>query len=696
VKYPNRIFSIFLLTLLVGCGGGDDPVTPEPVIPPLVSATIGEGGGELATPEIILTVPAGVLADDADLSIHADGISDPFETDMPVYRLEGLPEELGQPVTLRIRHGGAKSDAPIIFLGEERESYESGRGLVWFNVATRDSSGWCIAELDRGAYVLDEEKHTVDMKLVVQLGLQRSPTSGGHFEIYYHPERTTAGQVALIAAHFEQAWNSVTELGFNFGGANIWPRPVLVWDIPTHGRLAQYTVAPYGKGYFQLDPDALVNSVAMGVIIGHEVLHCAQDHFDTRPPSKWKTLNVQRLWLDEATASWFEEKFYPGDDSYPLAMDEYLYLAPLNMFAGTRGGSWAEMGYGLSSLIKYVVERQGEQRILEFYEEFTDVGNGTTAFLEVVDPAMDTWVVDYFHELVTGNIYSFLEPGDRMDSGSPVFPLVGGESDLHNESWKLWEMGARLSYFTVSDERNDPAPDLKITPKPGGPIQVSLYGLNEGQHPVLIETAADSLRAEDLPGLCDEYEQFMALGVRIDDFVPDEAEAQYRDPTFVLQDDDLARFETAEVRFRYKGYYASGYVDPRMFFEIEVDLGRVGNHVYHAEWDSLSSDGSVHSSGHFTVDINPLTMEIQSFSAASYRFRLSDLWLNTLVISGTSLPLDSILPDQIKWAIPDASACGSVTGLTVERYIDEDFDDGLMSFECNEESSLYLFLRDDK
>lgn len=682
------------LALAAGCGTGDDPVSPGST-PPLAAGTVDAAGGELAAAEIVLTVPAGALTAPTDLGIHIDAGSGPFAADTPVYRLTGLPETLDAPITLRVRHDVARAGDIAVFLGEERDSYDTGRGLTWFEVSARDSAGWNIVQLERGPYELDSAKADPELRVTTVPGLEHAPTSGGHFEIVYDPMRTTAGQVALIAAHLERAWNEVVSLGFGFGGSDIWPRPVYLRDITSpSGRLAEYTIAPWGKGHFTLDPDALVNSVAMGIITGHEVLHCAQDHHDPRHPSTWKTINPDRLWLDEATASWFEEKFYPGDDFYPMAMGDPIYTMAMDMFVKWRLASQAELGYAGSQLIKYVVETQGEGRILEFYEAFQESGEDATAFQDVVDPPMSSWIADFYHQLVTGSIYPYLEPGDLWFDLDAQSALVGGEIDEFRPPWPLYEMQAHASVFAVTDEREHPAPALKVTPAPGGPLQVMLYGLNEGRRPVLIAEAPDSLEVEGLPTLTGTYAKFLAMGVRIEPYVWRAGDKEWRDPSIALAEDDLARFETAEISMRYKAHYSSGYIESWQSMRIDAAIGRIGGHTYHAQWDSVTPGGDA-VAGQITIDLDPETMDVTAFSAFSTTYDPGQGRRNNLAISGTAVPLRTEGSDAYEFGLEGAGTCGSVLEIRVETIVDDEVSNQVEYWECTDDSYLNIFLKDE-
>jgi hypothetical protein len=690
-------FTAVLATLiLVGCGGDDDPVAPTPAAPPLVAGTIGGGGGELITPDLILSIPPGALTADTDLSIHADSEgSDMGSAAGPVFRVEGLPEELTAPVTLRLRFGAAKTESIMMFLGEERESYEGGRGLTWFAVATRDSAGWAIADLTRGPYVLDSEKATPSLKASLAEGMAASPTSGGHFRVYYDPQRTTLGQIALLSGELERAWNEVQDLGFNFGGQDIWPRPVYLRDLDHLGRLAQYTTAPWGRGHFTIDPDALVNSLAMGIIVGHEVLHCAQDFFDTRSPSQWKTLNYQRLALDEATACWFEGKFYPDGDFHPLSMNLTYYTMSLPMFAGLKHYSIAETGYGMSSLMKYIVDTQGEGRILEMYNQFPDVGFSEDAIQDVVDPPMAEWIVDFHHRQIMSQNYPFLQPGELWLDLPSDGALVGGGNQTDSTIMNLWEMGANVSVFTVTDERDEPAPFLKVRSGTSEPVQMSIFGLKEGQHPVLLGTALDSVRVEGLPDLTGQYDKFMTMGTRIEAFDPNSAQEIYPYRVVTMEEDGLAGFETATLWAMCNAQFATG-IDQTMGLEIGSDAGRVSGNTYHAEWDSLDTADNAQHSGYLTVVFDLETMNVLSWSGESTTYYPENLTLLNTQVSGSGLDLAYNGGGEFRFGGRVPETCAAITHLEITHHRDGVLQNWLMSYICDENSYVAITLKDEK
>jgi hypothetical protein len=688
---------VIALLFLVGCGGSDDPVAPTPATPPLVAGTIGDGGGDLATPDIVLSVPPGALAADTDLSIYADSEDSPFATGTgPVYRVEGLPEELAAPVTLLLRGGGAKADSVMMFLGEERDSYEGGRGLTWFDVAARDSAGWSVAELTRGPYVLDSEKAQPSFKVSLAEGMVWSPaSSGGHFQISYDPQRTTAGQIALLSAELERAWNEVWDLGFRFGGQDIWPRPVYMRDLDHLGRLAQYTIAPWGKGHYTIDPDALVNSLIMGMIAGHEVLHSAQDFYDTRSPAQRKTLNYERLCLDEATASWFEGKFYPHDDFHPLSMNRNYYSMSLTLFAGAKNYSIAETGYALSSLVKYIVDTQGEGRIVEMYAQFPDVGSSEDAIQDVVDPPMAEWVVDFHQRQVLNQNYPFLQPGELWFAVSPDFALVGGDHHEDTNYMKMWEMGASVCAFTVTDERDEPAPFLKALSGTSEPVHMSLFGLNEGQHPVLLGSAPDSVRVADLPDLTEQYDKFMVMGTRIEPYPATNPQPLFSTAVIRMEEDDLAGFETAYIRAVCYSQFALG-LDPIMSLEIESDTGRVIGNTYHAAWDSVHATRNTRYSGYLTLVFDLETMNVLSWSGESTAYYPETLTLYREAISGSGLALAYNGGDEFRFGGLAAATCGSMTNLEITRHVDGELKDWLVSYHCDENSHVSLALKNEK
>ncbi len=552
-----------------------------------------------------------------------------------------------------------------------------------------------MADLARGHYRLDTTKAAPSFQVSFAADLSQSPTSGGHFRIFYDPQRVTDGQIALLAGHLEQAWSAAVDLGFNFGNQDIWPRPVYLRDLDHLGRLAQYTTAPWGKGHFTIDPDALLNSLAMGIVVGHEVLHCAQDFFDTRSPAQWKTLNYDRLALDEATASWFEGKFYPADDSYPLSMNLVYYSMPLNMFAGLKGYSIAETGYGLSSLIKYIVEDQGEGRIREMYDRFVVVGSDAEAIQDAVNPPMADWVVDFHHRQIMNQNYPYLQPGELWFDLPSEGALVGGEHQVFRPTAKLWEMGADVTVFTVADDRDVKAPFLKAISGSDEAVQMSLFGLSEGQHPVLLGSARDSVRVEDLPDLTQEYEKFMVMSTRIVRFDPGNAQAVYPRLTLRMEEDGLAQFETASITLRVNAQFVLGQI-PGMEIKFESHAGRVVGNEYYAEWDWVDTYYNIHYHGYLSLTFNLETMDLIAWSGQSSSYFTDILTLRTETMSGGGLPLDWDAGDEFRYAKYQVPTCGVVNNLTVTRHVEGELADWLTSYYCTENSSIYISLRNEE
>lgn len=518
----SRVLLALGLLSITGCGGSDAPTGVEGEAP-LASGSIGEAGGELAAEGVLLTVPPGAFGQETEIRIYG-GEGNPIQQGGGgVYRFQGLPEQLGAAATLRLYHGSRRAGA-MLFLGEERASTNGVRDVSWYECPSQDSSGWCVGRLGRGPYEL-EAKSSPKLQATVAVGMERARSSAGHFEVVYDPGMLTGGHAQLLAGYMESGYDSVYALGFHFGEQDtIWPRPLYFRELSEVNGIdprALYTVAPYGKGHFSMDPVALDFPEAQRPILRHEVFHCGQQYYDPRPPEEWKTLPPNRIWLDEAAASWIEVRDYPGSDVTPFGMvpaNATVGLWQLD-YRGTRIPIFA-YGYGMSTFIKYIVETQGRGRLREIYDAFVFTDNALDCFLEVLDPPLEECLPEYHRRLATAEIHEteLVEASFRQWATSGE--LIGGEVDSIRYVMSIENYSAAEPQFAISDERDPAAEALRVVAtydphtSSDDPPDLHLFfvGLAPGETPDLLAAGREALLVNDLPAHLGRYDRFLLLG----------------------------------------------------------------------------------------------------------------------------------------------------------------------------------------
>lgn len=511
-----------------GCGG-DSGTAPDASPPPaLVQGIVDAAGGELAHAEVVLTVPAGALAGAVDLAIYAETQGHPFGAGRAAaYRIDGLPAELVLPVTLRLRSAKAASagDSLAFFRGELREGYEFGRRVSWFAAASRDSSGWCIAELDRGALPLDG-KTDGDVFAAVDGDIDVLVHDDNHYRIIFPVSAVAREDAAAVLGAFEYQHGMTEAMGFSFGSfADIWPLDILV-RAADFSR-ACYVTAPRGAGHFILHPDWVAAGAALAPVVAHEVLHCAQTFYDPRPPAQWGTLNAERLWLDEATAAYVEAITAGAADYVPFGLAFELLLAPLAGVAGHPDLASAEYGYGMASFIKYLCEDPGsgqsDERLAQLYAHFAAEGSVTAAFAAVLEPPIAAWCADMHRKLVEGRIFNpdgaaaswHWRPIDGYlgsQTGAVVtvrktVPALGGDIARFILTGDAPAAPTMLQATAVAvDGRWSGAGERRLEPLP-----LTVYGRRSGEMPVLVANGVDSLGIADFPQFYAAYDEALVL-----------------------------------------------------------------------------------------------------------------------------------------------------------------------------------------
>lgn len=674
---PFLTTGLLVAALLLGAGcGGDDSTTPEiPAETLLVTGTIDEEGGELIHSEVVLTIPAGALGESVDLSLYRENSGHPSgEDDQPVYRVVGLPGELQSPVTLRIQHSLVldEGDSSFMFLGEEREATSGGSGLSWFPSTSRDSSGWCITELIRGALALGD-KDPAEVQAAVAQDVTVVSSIHNHFEVYYLESQVTAVSASNALNDFDTIWSTLDHWGWQFGANDtIWPLKVII--VPPANSFACYVTAPMGKGYFQIDPRFLQPDIILLPVVAHEMLHCAQTFYDPRPPEQWGTLNQERLWLDEATAAWFEVFTNSNEDVSPLGMDLDNYTSPLAGISGRPYTPMAEYGYGMAGFIKYMVEDpfagQGEDRILELFQEFASNGDVTDAIDEMVDPEVAQWCVDMQRQLVEGNLYP-LDPHGEVWEHWPIDVFFSGEIGVQEStSVSVPDLGAGIVKLLMDGDEPPSLTSLVITTEVGEPdkttepLTLTIYGRPLDSIPVRLAAGTDSVSVEGWQDIYQEYEDILVMVSRPFSSKPGhtgQVEVSVKAKVIVdLSVIDVTALNHVSLEVRTDNMYNSGYL---------AFNDRIGIYGY-VSWQG---NGFVSST---TSDTFNIAFNLDNFTVGEWsgRERYETIGGNFIVkrLSGHSLPLLDWDETGLTFRISGEVTCNTLTGVFYSIASDEE------------------------
>ena len=507
-RLPLLLAALPALALLSSCSS-DNPTTPGPSTVVIDEAVIGPGGGDLSGDEIVLTIPPGALASDTDLAIlEADADHPLAPSELRTYHLTGLPEDLAAPLSLRLWHGGDAADSARVCLAEMRDSRSGGRAWTWSAAATRDSAGWSIATLTEGPHGLPD-KAGEDLQATVIREVRYMTSDDGHFAAGYpYPAMSDADTRTLLDA-LETAYQEIRDLGFRFGDQDTaWPRPVFC--MQPEDAVARYVSGPCGQGQFAIPP-GVESSAWLDMIAAHEVFHCAQDYFDTRPCSQWAEPNAARRWLDEAASSWIETRVAAPELAWPLSTTSDNYFSA---FYGLQPGADTsdldvqnQYGYAMSSFIGYLVQTQGEGRVLELFQQFAATGSAAQAIMAIADPPLTTWCADFHRHLYMQDI--FAGPGwDIAVDYYEYLDLDGGVGDQARQTFEVADFGAQAVKIDLGAGQEYLADELFLQVGAGAELSVFLDDAGEAE---LYDVTTDSLSLTGLNQILDDDVDIVAL-----------------------------------------------------------------------------------------------------------------------------------------------------------------------------------------
>jgi hypothetical protein len=173
------------------------------------------------------------------------------------------------------------------------------------------------------------------------------------------------------------------------------------------------------------------------------------------------------LWLEEAAATWYEEKCgsNPFNPSFvPTAFPDKEDAPFRGMHMGA-GQSWLSTddatrhGYGMASMIKYLVKTHGELIVRRMFEAIKAEAHVIDAVLGSVPVPVNEWWPEFFRSYMNADIYSVAS--DRfLGIASGQFQVMAETDTQKQFSTYYYDLSARL--FRVPVRHTQMSPDTKI------------------------------------------------------------------------------------------------------------------------------------------------------------------------------------------------------------------------------------------
>ncbi len=342
--------------LLLGCSS-DDPTSPDANDPYILetTATIGSGGGTLAVDDFELTVPAGAFADESEVELYAatDEVPAGDARVTRTFRLDGVPTNLDEPLTVRLRYDGTLSERSVIAF-EMRATANGDTLRTYLEIDATEVEGYLVGELPAttkggfraaGTRTASTTADPDPYRTIVLAGATGMRTlETGHFTLSY--PAFLQSQIVYLANRFELYLDTITGvLGFEFDpGHEGWPIWAYVVPLPV-GTHAEYLRAedeiPVA---FRVNENSMGSSqhAARNASLGNAMIGYTLTSYDQNAGTP------ANLWLLIAVTVWAQELFVGDGPGYTppfFVGHEMQALAGIRAGGGrelaVRGGTWS-------------------------------------------------------------------------------------------------------------------------------------------------------------------------------------------------------------------------------------------------------------------------------------------------------------------------------------------------------------------
>ncbi len=457
------------LLLLVSCGGdstGPAPA-PEPEYEVVAEGDVDEGGGTVGDGTVEVSVPAGAVQDQTTLKILSSTGDRPFgdDGDGVVYRLEGLPADFAEPLTVTLRPETPVSAEPMVGVGRLALCPSAGEERMGYMVrsATAQGDSLLTFELAPSPGAAKDTPTIAAVAFLYLIGYDTYFSEHDHFAVAF-PSGVTASQAAEVGIMLEEIYVELGEgegLGFSYANRTHWPILVVLKELESTVFGYSYALPnDYNAGWLELNTLKLGDAADMRISAGHEFFHLVQTWY--YPADGWTIWKY--LWLEEACAVWSESVF-GGNPGYVSPIRDGNEYEPFWGLANVSTSGKQNHGYGMSAAIKYLVDRFGES-IVEAFFDGVHANEGTAdCLLNVIgvheSPAL--WWPDFLSLYCENAVVSDMPAVDLARSlvhSSQRFAIAAPEDTLRSFTWEYMDLSARMFRVNLDKDEWDPNKEL--------------------------------------------------------------------------------------------------------------------------------------------------------------------------------------------------------------------------------------------
>lgn len=733
-KVMKIIQSILILVVLcimqTGCKK-DNSTTPSPDENFNVEAseTIGHGGGTIETEDFIMTVPAGSFNEDNNIILSAadDNITFGDNGVSRMFKIEGLPYEYNQEIEIGIKYEGTLSGNSYIAFGELVFVPTASDNINAYRLLEATENGGCLTcRIPKPDNSKDTKSAMTGNKSVksepgsnkfILVDGYHSPyiTPEGNFRIKY-PEFTVSGEdVVALGGFLEEAFIVFRDsLKFNYSARDSFPIDITVKPL-SDTKFGEFAPSHSGDNFsfMEFNSSKMSDLEQLRLTAGHEFFHLVQYLYDPR----WEIWKGGWMpghhWLNEATAVWSEEKF-SSIDGYVSDIRDGWEHAPFNGFQKGGEGKDKETvgghGYGMSAVIKYLVNRYGEDIIKTIYERI--LAEGSTQLLgETLSPVLALsqvtenpaeWLTDFFREYLLNKVYFVNQKDWVVGFLADDYQIKSDEDNLKVYTHSYPDLSARLYNIQLMYPDIDESSSVSFTASyEGTEITVFKYktiGVGP-ESTVQIEYLAygfDQISVANVKDLTDEDADLLVLVTNYTHIPPYTGTTDISLKIEVVESQPAPVYNRCGVQIEVLGHYheftdenSRDYDSDGAIYSWESYPGSFTGNTFTGSY-SRSYGDDLTISGTVSVTLNNKQDLIESISwSENHTGTLGPGYVRNESFSGVNIPY--AYSDQFRLEADGDEVCSNITSLSVVQTSSGGLNYSLQSWECTYDSKIMVF-----
>lgn len=715
--------AILLFSFLLSSCSSDGPTEPEPEPTPgdelLVQTTVGAVGDTLAAAGVVVEIPFGALGEDTGLLLLREANPE-LAAEAPTYRLEGLPADFGEALTLRVLLPAVSADRadPGLPAGTDddfpsiqvllRAIPGEGDTLTAHTTLTATLAGdTLVADLAPGDYLppgREKEVGDIILDLIltgtrttarssVQIPLPIYVTGDNRFpyyqELFLQWLVEDASRFLPLTSGFEQ---------------NLFP------SLATYMPLVEGTMTANDGGRRDISARLERNGVDSGTLVPHIYFaYSPEGHTDLATLRRlqhftfWRRVYEARTgifvdWWMYATAYALS---YDIDDELPELFHSYAgrILRGLPRVMREEDDPYtlgvAPYGYGMIQLARWIDNREGagwgREAIGRTVAERHGYGLLDTGHLGDALPGTPLeWWPAFLADLLTCGIQP-CRPELFTDQEEDSWLIDGPEDTSYSFSGGQYYLDANLYRIYLHRDDFDPAETLRLTvTDPRDETVLLVFSVDDTGMTFL--DSGTTVEVDNLDGMAALDEDLLVVTANAaveGDFENSHAIVVSATLTDGAALPDITTFTEFQVTVTTDNTYSSGYTYPNENLSNQADVTWTGTGLNVAVQNMQGHSDTV-----YTV-IDPETLVLSSWFTSAFYEAINGNEHYVRLAGGALAPTDWGYDEQwgtayVHWAFYGGDqTCDLVSAVEHAVYYSETPDNWLTQHDCHDGGALY-------